>query len=101
MEKTDRATEPELDAPNHQCPHCDAPRLDTRIALTIQEAANAVGVSKRHLQGLLPEIPHAYLGARIVIPVRPFEEWLRKRAEAPRGHVNDIVEDVLADFKSG
>jgi hypothetical protein len=54
--------------------------LSDRLALTVEEAAAAIGVSKRHLHSKLSEVPHFYLGNRVVIPLKPFEEWLRDRA---------------------
>ena len=66
-----------------------------RLALTIPEAAKAVGVSERHLRSMLPEIPHTYLGSRVVIPVEPFKEWLRKRAEARGVRADAVAEEIL------
>jgi hypothetical protein len=58
--------------------------LHSRLSLRPKEAAEALGVSERHLRNMLPDIPHLYLGNRLVIPVKPFEEWLREQAE--KGH---------------
>ena len=74
----------------------DAPDLSTRLALTVAEAAAALGVSERHLRQLLPEIPHLHVGRRVVIPVEPFREYLRARCEAERGKVDQVVEDILS-----
>ncbi len=71
-------------------------RLADRLALSIGEAATAVGVSERHLRSMIHEIPHLHIGKRVVIPVGPLEEWLRKRAVAEKGRVEEIVDDVLA-----
>ena len=49
--------------------HADEPDLGTRLALTVSEAAVAVGVSERHLRDLLPSLPMVRLGGRVVIPV--------------------------------
>ena len=69
--------------------------LAERLALTIPEAAQAVGVSERHLRSILPEIPHLYLGKRVVIPVDALREWLLDRAKAEPGRVEKIAEEVL------
>ena len=69
--------------------------LGDRLALSIAEAAQAIGVSERHLRAVLPEIPHFRVGRRVVIPVEPLREWLRQRAETERGTVDRVVEDVL------
>ncbi len=38
-----------------------------RLALSVAEAAASIGVSERHLRTLLPEVPHVYVGGRVVI----------------------------------
>ena len=70
----------------------EALQLANRLALTVPEAAKAVGVSDRHLRSLLPEIPHTYLGGRIVIPVKAFEEWLSEQTkiEKARADLGDM-----------
>ena len=78
----------------------EAPDLSTRLALTVSEAAAALGVSERHLREVLPEIPHTRVGRRVVIPVEPFREYLRARCEAERGKVDQMVEDVLRGVTS-
>ena len=74
----------------------ELPDLSTRLALTVPEAAAALGVSERHLRQLMPEIPHLRVGRRVVIPVEPFREYLRARCEAERGKVDQVVEDILS-----
>jgi excisionase family DNA binding protein len=73
-------------------------RLSDRLALTVEEAAAAVGVSERHLRTMLAEIPHLRLGNRVVIPVKPFDEWLRKRAEQEANAIDQAVSEVLEKF---
>jgi excisionase family DNA binding protein len=72
--------------------------LATRLALTVEEAAQAVGVSERHLRSLLPEIPHTHLGARVVIPVEGFRRWLEERSRAQGSRVDATVQEILADL---
>jgi len=43
--------------------------IDGRLALSLAEAARALGVSERHVREILPELPHIHLGRRVVIPV--------------------------------
>ena len=69
--------------------------LSDRLALTVSEAADAVGISERHFRSMLSEIPHVYIGNRVVIPVELFQEWLRKQAKAEPGRVEAIVGEVL------
>jgi excisionase family DNA binding protein len=77
----------------------EAVRLADRLALSVKEAATVVGVSERHLRGLLPEIPHTYLGARIVIPKDAFNRWLNQRAEAKAGRVDSAVSEILDSIR--
>jgi len=77
-----------------------AVRLSERLALSIPEAAKAVGVSERLLRELLPDIPHCRLGNRVVIPVAPLDEWLRKQSEKEENVVRKAVNDILEDIQS-
>ena len=77
----------------------DSKDTPLRLALTVAEAATAVGVSERHLRTMLPEIPHLRLGGRVLIPVDVFRDWLRERAQSEANTVDRAVEDVLADIE--
>ena len=77
----------------------ESPQLSGRLALTVPEAAAAIGVSERHLRSMLPEIPHLYLGGRVVIPVDALRTWLQKRAEIEGSRVDAAVEEVLSDIE--
>jgi hypothetical protein len=77
-----------------------AVRLAERAALTIPEAARAVGVSERLIRNLLPEIPHCHLGNRVVIPVSLLVEWLRKQAQEEQNTVGKAVNDILEEIQS-
>jgi hypothetical protein len=74
-------------------------RLADRLALRPKEAAEALGISERHLRTLLPDVPHLYLGNRLVIPVKPFEEWLREQAEAEKSRSDRVAEAIIADIR--
>ena len=69
--------------------------LAGRLALTVEEAAQAVGVSERHLRAMLPQIPHTHLGTRVVIPVEGFRRWLEERTRAEGSRVDAAVREVL------
>jgi len=75
-------------------------RLSERLALSIPEAAKAVGVSERLLRTLMPDIPHCHLGNRVVIPVALLVEWLRKQAEKEQNVVGKAVNDILKEIQS-
>jgi len=76
------------------------PRLSDRLALTVAEAAEAVGVSERHLRSLLPEIPHLRLGERVVIPVKAFEEWLTDQSRREKARTDQVVDEILREMGS-
>ena len=73
-------------------------QLADRLALTVPEAAAAIGVSERHLRTLLPEIPHCHVGARVVIPVEPLREWLRSRAQAEQAGADRVAQQILEEL---
>ncbi len=74
------------------------PELSQRIGLSVSEAADAVGVSERHLRKLLPEIPHMHIGGRVVIPVKEFEAWLGEQVKAESVEPDRIVDEILDKF---
>ena len=73
-------------------------KLDERLALTVSETADALGVSVRHLRDLLPEIPHIYLGNRIVIPVDQMRKWLAEQTKIEPNRVDEVVTDILSEI---
>ena len=74
-------------------------RAPLRLALTVPEAAAAMGVSERHLRSMLPEIPHVYLGGRVVIPVEPLREWLRAQAQAEKARAERTAREILESLR--
>ena len=77
-----------------------AVRLSERLALSIPEAARAMGVSERFMHTLLPEIPHCRIGNRVVIPVPLLAEWLRKQSQKDEDVVGKAVNDILEEIQS-
>jgi hypothetical protein len=75
-------------------------RLSERLALSVPEAAKAIAVSERLFRELLPEIPHCRLGNRVVIPVAPLGEWLRKQAQEDQNVVGKAVDEILEEIQS-
>ena len=72
--------------------------LSRRLALTVPEAAVAIGVSERHLRAMLPEVPHCRVGGRVVIPVEPLREWLRARTEAEKASSDQAARKILDEL---
>ena len=68
---------------------CEQPAHYERLALTVSEAAQAVGVSRptvyrwTHLQGF----PVVRVGGVTRIPVRAFESWLESQIEGVEDRV--------------
>ncbi len=69
-------------------------QLADRLALTVPEAAAVTGVSERHLRAMLPEIPHCHVGGRVVVPVEPLREWLRRQAEAEAQGAEAVAREI-------
>ena len=74
--------------------------LSDRLALSVSEAATAIGVSERHLRTVLPDIPHLRLGNRVVIPVPLLVEWLRQQAGKEQTVVGKAVNEILEEIQS-
>ena len=70
-------------------------QLESRLALSVGEAAAALGVSERHLRTLLPELPHVHLGARVVVPVEALREWLRVNVRVEGERSSRVAEEIL------
>jgi excisionase family DNA binding protein len=56
---------------------------DVKLLLTIQEAAEALGISQRKLWGMTDsrQIPHVRLGRCLRYPVRELEQWINEHME--------------------
>ncbi len=76
-------------------------QLADRLALTVAEAAAAIGVSERHLRSLLPEIPHCRVGARVVVPVESLRRWLHERAQAEQQGAEAVAREIVESLESG
>ncbi len=77
-----------------------AVRLSERLALSIPEAAAAVGVSERLMRSILSEIPHCHVGNRVVIPVSLLDEWLRQQAGKEQTVVGKAVDEILEEIQN-
>jgi excisionase family DNA binding protein len=78
----------------------EAFRLADRLALTVPEAAERLGVSLRHLRAMLPKIPHMRLGGRVVIPVDDMRRWLSEQAREQQAERQAAIEAFLRDGSS-
>jgi hypothetical protein len=75
----------------------DQPPLDlaTRVALTLPEAAAALGISERHLRNHLHAIPHFHLGNKPLIPVDSLREWARREVEVQDGRAEREADALM------
>ena len=71
-----------------------------RLALSVGETAQVLGVSENHVRALLPELPHVHLGRRVVIPVDSLRAWLRERAACEGRKVDRAVDEILSEIGS-
>lgn len=73
--------------------------LDERLALSIPEAARALGVGERMLRAQLAEVPHVHIGGRVVIPVDAMRAWLERRSRVEASQASRLAEELLRDLK--
>ncbi len=66
--------------------------LRNRLALSIAEAAQVMGLSENAFRNVLPGIERVYVGRRVLIPVRALEAWLDEE-----GHRDDKRDDELVN----
>lgn len=78
----------------------DAPVLDlsSRFSVTVAELAEALGVSRRFIRDHQADIPHVWIGKRILFPVDQVREWLRERAETERSAAEGVAEEIMKDL---
>ena len=72
--------------------------LATRFAVTAAELARALGISERLVRDHQAELPHVWIGNRVLFPVDGVREWLRKRVEADQGAADHLADDILKDM---
>ena len=77
----------------------EGPDLSRRLALTIPEAAAALGISERHMRSVAPEMPRVYLGKKPLIPVDALRAWLAEHAQHGEAEVEAITREVLSGFE--
>jgi len=79
----------------------DRPVIDlgTRLALGIEEAAAALGISPNLLREHLAELPKVYFGRRVVIPVDELRAWLASRAQADQTATDKKVDEILGALR--
>ena len=67
------------------------------IAMSLKEAAQTISVSTEHLRNHLPEIPHFYVGSRVLVPYKGLEEWANRRAQLNKENSDRIASSMLDD----
>ena len=68
--------------------------LSNRLALSIGEAARAVGLSENAFRKVLPDIERVCVGRRVLIPVLSLQKWLRESA-CHEGTLDETLLDEL------
>jgi hypothetical protein len=74
--------------------------LAGRVALSLREAAQALGVSEAHLRNHLSKVPHFHLGGRVLFPLLELHEWARRRAQEERQEAEREAAAVLRSLHS-
>ena len=76
-------------------------RLTDRLALSTEEAAEALGISEGTLRKWMREfdLPCVRLDRVVRLPVEGLRAWLRERAKAEKGRVEAVVDDVLQSIR--
>lgn len=75
--------------------------LSNRLALRVKEAAEALGLGERTVRQILPELPHLRAGGVVLLPVDGLRAWLQEQAEAEKGRVDAVAEEVLKVVSGG
>ena len=77
-----------------------AVRLSERLALSVPEAADSLGISERTMRSILPDVPHLRIGQRVVIPRDLLADWLRKQVGKEQNVVGKTVNEILEEIQS-
>ena len=72
--------------------------LLSRLALSASELAEALGVSERLVRDLQSEIPHTWLGRRVVFPVDQVREWLAERCATAARDSGTVANELLREL---
>ena len=73
--------------------------LSGRLAPSIPEAAQALGVSEKHLRNLRCELPVVHLGGRLVVPIDALREWLRAKVKTEECRVDAIAREIIGSLE--
>jgi excisionase family DNA binding protein len=79
----------------------EGPDLSRRLALGLQEAADALGVSERFLRSVLPELPATRLGGRVLLPVDELRAWLSQRVRQERRGREKLADEIVRELSGG
>jgi hypothetical protein len=78
--------------------HDDRLDLSNRLALSIGEAARAVGLSENAFRKALPDIERVYVGKRVLIPVLSLQKWLRESACHDGTRDETLLDELTKDL---
>jgi hypothetical protein len=79
----------------------DRPAIDlrTRLALRLNEAAAALGVSERTFRALRPYIPTLRIGDTVLVPVDAVRDWLSKSAVVESNKLDETAEELVSGLR--
>ena len=81
-----------------ECAHPEFLDLANRLALRPEEAAAALGIGERTLRQILPELPHFYVGRRVLLPVEALRAWAAEQATSQVARSDAIADEVISAF---
>jgi hypothetical protein len=70
--------------------------LASRLALRIDEAAEAMGIAEGTVRNYLSQIPHFRLGRTLLFPVDGLRKWASDQVDTQHGHTDEVVEEILS-----
>ncbi len=73
--------------------------LSTRLALTIEEAATALGVSPRHVRNHISDLPHFHLGRCVLLPVDSMRDWGQRQVAAEVADTHDVAREMFGKLR--
>ena len=73
--------------------------LTGRIALSLAEAAAALGVSEGHVRNHISQLPHFHMGDKPLIPVEALKQWAAGQAKEEQAGVEATANSILEEMK--
>jgi excisionase family DNA binding protein len=73
--------------------------LANRLALTLDETAVVLGISRRKLDDIVRELPTLRVGSRVLVSVEGLRKWVDECACGERIDVDAVVDAVVSELR--